>query len=131
MRLQIAELLEAVQRRRDERNEHDAGEHDERGEERDARQRRADGGPKARAPPPRRLAGSQSASQSSRMKSRLVAEGEGHADDEQHDADRRAEADAHPGDAEIIEVGDHRVGGLERAAAGQRHDDVEELAARR
>ena len=33
----------------------------------------------------------------------------------------------HFGTHEIIEVGDHRVGGLERTAAGQRRDEVEEL----
>src|ERR1700722_6088316 len=47
----------------------------------------------------------------------LVAEGEGYADDKQHDADSRAEAETHAGDAEIIEVRDHRVGRLERTAA--------------
>ncbi len=39
MRLQVAQLLEAVQRGREDRNEDDAGEHDKRGEDRDARQR--------------------------------------------------------------------------------------------
>ena len=37
MGLQVAEILEAVQRRREDRNEHDARKHDERAEERDAR----------------------------------------------------------------------------------------------
>src|SRR4051794_12906585 len=53
-----------------------------------------------------------------------VAEGEGHADYEQRHADGGAEADAHAGNAEIVEEGHHRVGCLEGAAAGQRHDNV-------
>src|SRR5947209_790093 len=56
-----------------------------------------------------------------------IAEGEGHADDEQDHADGGAEADAHAGDAEVIEERNHRVRRLEGAAAGQRYDDIKKL----
>src|SRR5262245_19363090 len=51
----------------------------------------------------------------------LVADGDDGAEDEQHHADRRAEADPHPPDAEIVEERDDGMGGVERTAAGQRH----------
>src|ERR1700733_7707963 len=48
--------------------------------------------------------------------------GEGHAEDKEDDADRGAVADAHARDAEEIEIGHHGVRGVERPAAGERHD---------
>ena len=118
MRLQVAELLEAAQRGREDRNEHDAGEHDQRGEDRDGRQGARTA---ARRLVRRRRGGRAIAIEVSVIahEDPSVAEGEGHADDEQHDADRRAEAETHPRDAEIIEVRDHRVRRLERTAASQ------------
>src|SRR5262245_37485754 len=56
-----------------------------------------------------------------------IAEGDGDADDEQHDANRRAEANAHTGDAEEIEERHHRVGRVQRPAAREADDHVEEL----
>src|SRR5689334_13192731 len=46
----------------------------------------------------------------------FVAEGDDDADDEDHHADRRSEADAHAGHAEDIQERDQRMGGVQRTA---------------
>jgi hypothetical protein len=57
----------------------------------------------------------------------LVGESEGDADDEEHDADSRAETDLHAHDAKAVEEGHERLGGVGWTTACQRHDHVEEL----